>query len=82
MGSQSRKIDLTQGAMSWVEGERKYTLMTHTVKLMLNVTSTIVKRRYFPMSGTAKLDGGMISVSSLSIRLMDIKKKRFKQLAY
>ena len=39
-------------------------LSTPTVMKIENVTSSIVKRRYFPSRGTAREVGGMISASS------------------
>ena len=38
-------------------------LSTPTVMKIENVTSSIVKRRYFPSRGTAREVGGMISAS-------------------
>ena len=42
----------------------KWILRTPTVMKMENVTRSIVKRRYFPNSGTARDVGGIISASS------------------
>ncbi len=44
-------------------GYLKCTLRTPTVTMIDRVTRTMVKRRYLPSSGTAKLVGGMISAS-------------------
>lgn len=46
-----------------VAGERKLTLSTAMVTKTENETSTIVKRRYLPRSGTANDVGGIISDS-------------------
>lgn len=63
-GKNPIKTRLTQGAIRWVEGERKLTLRTIIVTNTESVTRIIVKRRYFPRSGTVNEVGGMISARS------------------
>ena len=48
-------------------------LRTPTVIKIENVTSNMVKRRYFPRRGTASEVGGMISASSKKNTVSDSK---------
>ena len=63
-GRRPRNMRWTHGAIVCVDGDRKWTLRTTTVTMIDSDTSTIVKSRYLPMSGTTNDVGGMMSASS------------------
>jgi len=63
-GSSTRNIRWTHGAMVCVDGLRKWTFNTTTVTMIDSDTSTMVKSRYLPMSGTTRDVGGIMSASS------------------
>lgn len=46
--------------MECVSAERKWTLSTTTVRRIEEVMRTMVKRRYLPINGTARLVGGAV----------------------
>lgn len=62
-GKNPMKTRLTQGAIRWVEGDRKLTLSTMIVTRTDSVTRIMVKRRYLPSKGTVSEVGGIISAS-------------------
>ena len=64
LGKNPIKTRLTQGAIRWVDGERKLTLSTMIVTRTDSVTSIIVNRRYLPRRGTVSDVGGIISARS------------------
>ena len=59
--------------MTCVDGDRKCIFNTKTVTIIEQVTSTMVKSRYLPMSGVASDVGGLISATSSRKMLRELR---------